>query len=295
MNFTAYGLEIESQFPLPELLPGTNRHPDIAIRYGDVPLSLPDPAAKGVAWEAQPGTLLLRVHGVARFLVRDGRDIVIERSPNSRDEDVNAFLLGSALGAVLHQRGMLVLHASAIQTPEGAVLFLGKSGSGKSTLLAALLKRGHVMLADDVTGVTLDEDGSPRVLPAFPAACLWPDAATELQQPLHELKRLRTGLQKYLLPVDRLCADPQSVRAIYVLTMHNQIDIRLEPTAPTERVTCLLRYTYRRKYLDGLDLRQTQFRLVVALANAARVIRVTRPTDPFLLSNLVQRIEDDLD
>ena len=109
------------------------------------------------------------------------------------------------------------------------------------------------------------------------------------------MKRLRAGLQKYLLPVDRLCAEPQSVRAIYVLTSHNKTDIRLEPAAPTERVTSLLRYTYRRKYLDGLDLRQTQFRLVVALANAARVIRVTRPIDPFLLSDLVQRIEDDLD
>ena len=53
------------------------------------------------------------------------------------ESDVRVFLLGSCIGALLHQRGILVLHAGAIHTDKGAVLFTGPWGIGKSTLLAA--------------------------------------------------------------------------------------------------------------------------------------------------------------
>ena len=37
---------------------------------------------------------------------------------------------------MLSRRESLVLHASAILTPEGVIAFVGKSGQGKSTLAA---------------------------------------------------------------------------------------------------------------------------------------------------------------
>ena len=72
--------------------------------------------------------------------------------------------------ALLQQRGVMTLHASAIETQAGAVLFAGPSGIGKSSLAAALVERGNTMLADDVTGVVLDAAGRPVALSAFPVA-----------------------------------------------------------------------------------------------------------------------------
>ena len=42
-----------------------------------------------------------------------------------------------------------VLHGTAVADGEEALLFCGRSGSGKSTLAAALLLRGHRLVADD--------------------------------------------------------------------------------------------------------------------------------------------------
>ena len=148
MYYTAYGLQIESQLALPELLPSTVRTTDVAIRYGAVPSSLDNPTGQGIVYQAKPGQLLLTLDGIANYLVSDGTEITIARAPGSRDDDVRLFLLGSAFGALLHQRSVLPLHGSAVATPHGAAVFVGHSGYGKSTLAAALgLSRG--VRADD--------------------------------------------------------------------------------------------------------------------------------------------------
>lgn len=47
---------------------------------------------------------------------------------------------------LLYQRGILPLHGSTIETPQGAVMFAGVSGSGKSTLAASFHAHGYAVL-----------------------------------------------------------------------------------------------------------------------------------------------------
>ncbi|MEG8053162.1 hypothetical protein QP185_07710 [Sphingomonas aerolata] len=53
------------------------------------------------------------------------------------------YLLGTALGALLHQRALLPLHCNAIVHDGKAFLFCGDSGAGKSTLAAVFEARGY--------------------------------------------------------------------------------------------------------------------------------------------------------
>jgi hypothetical protein len=62
----------------------------------------------------------------------------------------------------------LPLHASAIETPHGAVSIAGEIGCGKSTLAAVFHRRGYRVLADDVCAVSLNGVGQPIVIPAYP-------------------------------------------------------------------------------------------------------------------------------
>src|SRR5262249_42847204 len=131
--------------------------------------------------EGTPGQLICHVAGVASMLVRDGNEIVIDRAPNSTDEDIRLFLLGSAFGALLHQRGVIVLHGSTIKINEdAAILFVGHSGMGKSTLAAVLHRRGYPWIGDDVCAITFGTDGTPFVAPAYPQTKLAPDALDHL-------------------------------------------------------------------------------------------------------------------
>ena len=292
-TYTAYGLHVESSFPLPELRPATHGKPDVTICYGEVPASLPQPSANGTAWQSAPGQLLLSVNDVARYLVVDNREIRVHPLPGTREVDVRIFLLGSVLGALLHARQMLVLHASVIETTRGAVLFMGRSGTGKSTLLGAFLQRGYAMLADDKAGIILNEDGAPQVMPGFPLIRLTEDAVKELQYPVHGCQR-QQGLEKYVMPVAQFYPKQLPLRAAYSLNVHNRMDIRLEQLQTLDQFQALNRHTYRRRFLHKAEQRQAHFHILAAVSNHARVVRVLRPDYPCLIDELRARIEEDL-
>jgi len=71
--------------------------------------------------------------------------------------------------ALMFSRSYPALHAAAVRTPSGAVLFPGVSGAGKSTLMAGLLGAGHDVLADDT--VVFDR-ASMRFRPLTPNLCV---------------------------------------------------------------------------------------------------------------------------
>lgn len=292
--YTAYDFTIHSQLPLPGLLPASNECPDVTIRYGEIPDALPAPSHKFGIWEAAPGKFLIDVADVARYFIVDGREIWIERVSGSMDDDVRTFLLGSAMGALLQQRHILTLHASAIQAPQGAVLFLGRSGSGKSTLATALLKRGYAMLADDITGITLNSHDGLVALPALPRTRLWADSAAKLDYDIREQPQVRVGVEKYLRPAEHFCKKALPVYAIYVLTSHNKAKFKFEAVATPQRFEWLYKYTYRKKFVHALAVEKEHFHSATALAKQVKMSRITRPVHPFLLDELVDRVEEDL-
>jgi hypothetical protein len=143
-SYEAYGLTIHSELPLPQLIKSKDTSsPDLVIRYGDVPEFLDDVTASGRDWQISSKQLLLKIKGVATYWANGSEEVWIDRDPDARDDDVRLWLLGSTLGFLLHQRRILPLHASAIRTDKGAVLFTGFSGAGKSTMLGAMVKRGY--------------------------------------------------------------------------------------------------------------------------------------------------------
>jgi hypothetical protein len=290
-HYTAYDLSLESELELPELLSfEVDGQADVKIRVGDVPQQLDGSTSDHTVFQASPNKFLLREQGVGRYLVLNGNEIVVSPSPESVPSDIRLFLLGSCLGALLHQRGVLALHASAVCLGDGAVLFTGPSGAGKSTLAAALLQRGHPLLADDVSAIVLTE-GLPLVLPSFPRTKLWADAALNLGYKLKGLNRIRSNLDKYdVRTLNQFTAGRRPLKQIYRLTTSTSDRLDIEPIGATERFGILLRNTYRGHYLEGLDLRQSHFRLIARIANQVPLTRVVRPQSPNRLDELVDLI-----
>lgn len=291
-QYTAYGLNFESAFPLPELTPHRNGKPDITINYGEVPPALPFPSGNGLAWQSAPGKMLLTIRDVARYLIIENREIIIQPFPRVEEYSVRIFLLGSVLGALLHARRLLVLHSSVIQTRGGAALFMGRSGAGKSTLLGAFLKRGYAMMADDKAGIIVNSGGIAEAMPGFPYARLTNETVKALRYPVEGLQIVK-GLGKYVVPVERFCGEPVKVHAAYSLNAYNQPDIRFEPLQAVEAFQTLNRSTYRRRFLHRAEQRRSHFEILGALSARARVTRVFRPDNASLIEELADLIEED--
>ena len=293
-RYSAFGVCLESELSFPELPPTTDP-PDVHVRFARVAPHLEQPRATGVLFEAAPGRFLLSIKGIARYEVRDGREVLVDRSANAIDSDVRGFLLSSAFGALLHQRGTLPLHASAVATPAGAVLFAGHSGLGKSTVLGEFVRRGYRMVSDDITGLTIDAADAPVVHAGVPQMRMWGDTAGRLNYLVDRLQRVRPNLRKYVVPaLSGFAAEAQPLAAIYILHRDNGATVRLQPYRGGSRASVISEHTFGRRFVAGLGMESRHFGLVSALANRVPVVAVHRPRAPFLLDELADRIIHDL-
>jgi hypothetical protein len=294
-DYRAFGLRIRSSLPLPELIrDDSDGDPDAQVICGSVPADLPDASLVRKRFQATAGALLLRIEGVARYLVTDGSQIVVEPEPQAHEEDVRLFLLGSALGALLHQRHDLVLHGSAIEVGGGCAVFLGTSGSGKSTLALAFRERGYPILTDDVSVVRPGSDGALAVQPGYPQARLWLDSLASVNIAGEDLRRIRRSMEKRALPLDAsFFPSPLPVGRIYILRPVDH-DIRIEPLGGSRRFAALRSHTYRFRYLEGSGSKAKHFQLAVQLARQAPISVVRRPRDLRRLAELVDRLQADL-
>ncbi|NOZ51460.1 MAG: hypothetical protein GXP37_15650 [Chloroflexi bacterium] len=295
-DYTAYGLIWRMPLACPELMPAPagGQRPDVVIRYGAVPESLPGAAAAGPLRQVTPEAVLFQFPDVARYLARGGCEIVIQREPEAGDDEVRLFLFGTVVTLLLHQRGILPIHASAILTERGAVLFVGHSGFGKSTLLAAFMNRGYSMLADDAVGIVFDETDVPLVFPGYQQIKLWADSAERVERTTDGLHRVRPQHEKFAVPAaDRLAARSAPLHVIYALRPYNGSELRLEPLQDARKFNVLLDYTFQKLVLKRMGRHIDHFRMAVAVANGVRVARVSRPEQPFLLEELADLLERD--
>jgi hypothetical protein len=295
MRHTAYQLSIRSDIPLPELLAdGADRAAaaDVDIRLGKVAAGgLADGQQLGPFLWADRQSLWLQVPRVARFLVQGGHTILVDPEPGIDEDSLRVFLLGSALGALLFQRGHLVLHGNAVRIGGQCMVCVGQSGAGKSTLAAGLMQRGHDILADDVVAV----DAACRALAGFPRIKLWQDMAEQLRIDTASLCRVRPGAEKFSLPVSLAPGPPAlQIRWIYILGSDQGPALRLEPVDGLQRFQPLHENTYRVRYLQGMALEPEHLQLCGRLAGGIRLARVTRPKGRFELDALIDLLLADM-
>lgn len=294
-RYRAYGLRITSDIALPELAhwpdtPGEGPA-DVSIRQAQVEAGDGGGRVQAgpLVWAAR-GQLWLDVPGVARFAVSGGREIAVEPVAGVDPDSVRLFLLGSAFGALLIQRGMLVLHGNALHIGEDCVICVGASGAGKSTLAAALARRGLGLLADDV--VPVDTAGLVRA--GFPRIKLWKEAADRMGIDTAPLARVRPGIEKFSYPVAPAVHErPLRVRAVYDLSAAHVDGVSLAPVTGMQRFETFLAHSYRRRFIDSLGMKAQHLKLCGVLAGQVRLVKVTRPRRGFEIDGLADAILDD--
>ena len=120
-RYIAFGLVIKSPFEIQELVKSDEESFDVEICYNKITHQL----NLEKEWFNVAENILTFVvdDKIAAFRVSNGNLIEIDRYLDATEEDIRLFLLGSAFGGLLHQRGLLPLHASAVEINGKAILF----------------------------------------------------------------------------------------------------------------------------------------------------------------------------
>lgn len=293
-SYNAFGLIIYSQIEIPELM-AAEGVPDVTIRLGKVPLHLENPSTTSVRFEASPHEFLLSLDTVGRYLVSQGREIIIEPLSGVAPNDIRAFLLSSAFTALLQQRGYLVLHGSCIEKNGEAIVFSGASGIGKSTLAAAFYQKGYHVLCDDLTVVQIGEDDMPYVVSGIPSLKLWDDAVHKLGQDVNSLEKVREAIPKYRVHItDQYWSRPLPLKKVYILGSDLEPEIRIAELNSFEKMRAIDNNTFRKRFLAGQGVKALHFKQCALVAQKVRVFRVLRPKAGFLIEELLSSLEKEM-
>lgn len=276
-DYTVFGLRVRSSLALPELFPAVGDGPvEVTIRTGAVAA----PAGADDGLYVDDDGLVLIIPDVAKFRISGGDTIIVEPTADVAERNVRLFLLGSAFGALLHQRGLLPLHANAVEVGGKAFAFMGRSGAGKSTLTAWFHDRGHLVLADDVCVVRFDADGQALACPGLPRLRLWLDMIELTGREIEGLKRSYIGssaqLDKFDVPVDAAAMHHGSIPLGAVYVLDRGAEFSLFPLRGVEAARAIFENTYRGAYVAAANTHRDHWESAVAIAQSTSVFRVVR-------------------
>ena len=275
--FSCFDVRLASEVSLGELTPAddpADSRPVVQVRLGPVPEALPGAAEASFGLQARGERALLAVPKTARFLITAGSEIVVEPLPQAPERNVRLFLLGSALGVLAYQRGLLPLHANAVVIDGVAHAFMGHSGAGKSTLAAHFARTGQRVLADDVCVVSFDAAGRPLAWPGLPRVKLWQDAADALGESTASLDRAVEGLEKFHLPIGAAQpAGPVPLARLYTLARGESAIV---PLGGAEAMAAVIANSYRGMYARILGREAEHFRNCALLCRHVRSFAATR-------------------
>jgi len=274
-RYKIYGLSIVSDLRLPEL-PEDEGDGEADVRISGAVVA---GSEEGISFG--PDGAVLHIKGIASYLIRDGRGILVDPAPDAVDRNVRLYLLGSAFGILLHQRGLLPLHANAIEIDGHAVAFMGETGAGKSTLAAWLHDAGHRVIADDVCVLDFGEGGQDRirVRPGMPRIRLWKDALERSGRVSADYEFSYAGdesYEKFDVPVspERSTETDLDLVAIYVLSTGESFDI--SRLSGVDAADAVFSNTYRGFVLSELGQSRLHFDAALKVVRSTPIFRLER-------------------
>ena len=290
-TYLLYGFNVKSDIEMPAVPGNAAQAGDLFFRL--LPPTTKQPTTIGSNWliESAAGQTSLTIRDVGTYRIRNGSEVYVEPVPAVENSRLRIYLMASVLGLLLDQRGLLVLHASAIQVGSEAALFLGESGFGKSTIAAAMSVKGYPIIADDLAPVQII--GSDAcITPGFPRLKLYPEIASSLGMDTRKMQVLDNSETKRAHSVDdAFAAGTFPVRWIFVLSRSMQQDIA-RPVFQ-EAVMQLVRHSYPTRL--GVNGGVKHFARCGEVAKRATTLRLKTFSTLAEISQITETIERQFD
>lgn len=297
-EYWGYGLTIRSEIQFPELLVYPfSGEADLNIIIGTTPEILAgDNVVNRVGVSITPNAYLLKIAGIAGYYAENGNTVIVQPAPGADDRSIRLFLLSNAMAAILHQRNIIPLHASAIKYQDGIALICGDSDAGKSTTLSMLQQHGYQIFSDEVCVLqpAAKIANSVKAYASYPALKLWEDSFAMLNlEKGGEEARIRPRILKY----NRFYHEAFDTRAlpvkvVFVLETNNHAAtpqaLKLG-TIPAFRA--LEQNTYKYEQVTAMQKRDVLFGAISRLTASVSIYQISRPKAQNTLTDVAELIK----
>ena len=183
----------------------------------------------------------------------------------SHISDIIPFILGPVLSILLHQKGRLILHGSAVKIDNNAIAFIGNKENGKSTIAMALHKKGYPIITDDIIVIGFDNDNNPIIYPGFPYLRLSERLVKYLQNTIDYTSQFKSKYEKnfYKFP-NGFSTKPIKLKRIYLIEKDKKASINIMRSS--ESVIELIRNSFTIKIFKDSDK-------ILNLKDCSKIIR----------------------
>jgi hypothetical protein len=292
-NYFYQGLRIGAEFPLPDWDLFATRdsaaEPDVTISI-DAGIAAREPRPTG-SNPAPEDEYSFFVPGIGFFQVTGGREITVAPLRGIQSDELQPWLAGSVWGALCYQRGLLILHASAVGLANGAIAFCGLARTGKSTMAAHLHAQGHALVSDDLCRVDISKEGPVLIHPSVPRLKLSKEVLAGLGRELADVPAegaSRTG--KLNIWTENRSIEPLPLRAIYLLGWGEWKLRRLTGAEALSRF--LAAAIYRSELLASMKRSAPYAHLGLELLRQVPLWELTRPAESPVERNIERFITE---
>jgi hypothetical protein len=290
-DYSLFGLRVRSELALPELVPATGEEPaDVLIRYGQA-----GAAEAEAGLHSADDDLLYVAPDVGSYRIAGGKEIIVDPRPGTPERNIRLYLLGSAFGALLHQRGMLPLHANAVEIDSRAVAIMGSSGEGKSTLAAWFHDHGYRIVADDVCVVKFGADSRAYATTGLPRLRLWAETLEATGRDASEFDRSYVSdvpWDKYDVPVARSPGQGSELELAALFVLERADEMAIEPLSGVAAAEAVFANTYRGAFVSAARQEQAHWSACMQLVRRTPVYRLARPRELDLLDQQCRELVD---
>lgn len=312
MIYQICGFVVESDIPLPGVVPNINMNHDVFVRQAPSSETFQTPSKWFMQWHIPGGELwlsfakidggfLLRFNELSDFFVSgDGKNIVYVSGTEIPSNTIRHLLLDQVIPLAINLRGGEALHASAVLAQEGAIAFAGATGVGKSTVAGSFLSVNHPILSDDCLALT-EKNQEIYALPAYPGLRLWEDASAWLfgEGIMHKTVAHYTNKYQidFEIKTETFYTEPQPLKRVYNIVEPSEskrkTDIVIETLSPRDSFMALVRCAFRLDITDRTMLKR-QFHFLEQVVSRVSVRRLIFPRDFNLLPVVREAILKDL-
>ena len=298
-SYRVHGLCLTSNFRLPKLNPlseeRSSETPDVVVQRREPQ----ETAAEKTKIDVQDD--LVRVSSQFGIVDIKAHSVALRPVPRVSHQSLFTCYAVYILSFLLHRRGFLTLHASAVVIGDVSVAFIGEKGMGKSTTAASFYAQGDSLLSDDMIACRPCEEEVPEVAHGFPWMKLGPAALRDvLDRSSDALDPPAPGSKKRVVPTARNTPDTSfPLRRIYVLgyykDSHHERDVQIRPFGSKQACMFLIANSFV-QMLVGRELSDPQhLAQCAALSRRVPVASLARPQDIGDLSAAYDAVHQDIE